>query len=173
MRTGRWRWLRATVVVLVALVLQVTVMSDLRVGGALGDLLLVLVVAAGLTGGPDRGATYGFALGVAYDLTLDTPFGLSALTYALVGYAVGLAGLALVRSSGWWPVLLAALAGMVQAGLYTALGNLVGVAYPFGEVPAIALVQAAWCGVLVLPALRVLWWIHGQPEPDRLEMVLR
>jgi rod shape-determining protein MreD len=172
-RTSQWWWLRAVVVVLVALVLQVTVMADLRVAGALGDLMLVLVVAAGLSGGPERGATWGLALGIAYDLMLDSPFGLTALTYALVGYAVGLAALALGRTSGWWPVAIGAAAGLVQAALYTALGNLVGVAYPFGDVPAIALVQAAWCAVLVLPALRVLWWVHGQPEADRLEVVWR
>lgn len=173
MRTSRWRWLRAVVVILAALVLQVTLMSDLRVAGALGDLMLVLVVAAGLSGGPERGATWGLAAGIAYDLMLDSPFGLTALTYALVGYGVGLAAQAIGRTSGGWPVLVAALAGVVQAVLYTILGNLVGVAYQFGDVPAIALVQAAWCALLVLPALRVLWWVHGQPEPDRLEVVLR
>jgi len=160
-------------VILGALVLQVSLVADLRVAGALGDLMLVLVVAAAISGGPERGAVWGLAAGIAYDLMLDSPFGLSALTYALIGYAVGLAAVTIGRTSGWWPVLLAALAGLVQAVLYTIIGNLVGVAYNFGDVPAIALVQAAWCALLVLPALRVLWWVHGQPEPDRLEVVLR
>jgi rod shape-determining protein MreD len=172
-RTVRWRWLRAALVVLVVLVVQATLMTDLRVAGALGDLVVVMVVAAGLTGGADRGATYGFALGLAYDLVLDTPFGLSPLIYALIGYAVGLAGAALLRTSGPWPVAIAAVAGVVQAVLYTAVGNLVGVAYPFRDVPTIALVQAAWCAALILPALRVMWWVHGHSEPDRLEVVLR
>jgi rod shape-determining protein MreD len=161
------------VVLFLALLLQVTMVADLRVAGALGDLLLVVVVAAGLTGGADRGATWGFAAGLAYDLVLDSPFGLTALTYALVGYAAGLAGSALLRTSGWRPAAVAAVAGALQAVLYTAVGNLVGVAYPFGQVPAIALVQAAWCAVLVLPMLRVMWWVHGRGEPDRLEVLLR
>ncbi len=101
--TTRAKLFRAALVLLAALVLQVTMLSDLRVLGALGDLMLALTVAAGLTGGADRGVTWGFATGVLYDLMLDTPFGLSALTYALVGYAVGLAGSALMRTSGWWP----------------------------------------------------------------------
>ncbi len=108
-----------------------------------------------------------------YDVVLDTPFGLSALTYALVGYAVGLAGSALVRTSGWWPVGVGVVAGLVQATLYTSLGNLLGVAYPFGDLPAIALVMAAWCGLLVLPLIRVMWWVHGHSEPDRLEVLWR
>ncbi len=164
---------RAALVVVVALVLQISVVADLRVAGAVGDLMLVVVVAAGLTGGADRGATYGFAAGVLYDLVLDTPFGLSALTYALVGYAVGLVAAVLMRTSGWWPLVVAAAAAGVQAVLYTSLGNLIGVAYPFGEVPAIALVLAVVAALLVTPALRVLWWVHGHAEPDRLEVMFR
>jgi rod shape-determining protein MreD len=164
---------RAALVVVVALVLQISVVADLRVAGAVGDLMLVVVVAAGLTGGADRGATYGFAAGVLYDLVLDTPFGLSALTYALVGYAVGLVASVLMRTSGWWPLVVAAAAGAVQAVLYTSLGNLIGVAYPFGDVPAIALVLAGTAALLVVPALRVLWWVHGHAEPDRLEVMFR
>ena len=173
MSTRRLVPARAALVALVALVLQISVVADLRVAGAVGDLMLVVVVAAGLTGGPDRGVGYGFALGVLYDLVLDTPFGLSALTYALVGYAVGLVGAALMRTSGWWPVLVAAAAGAIQAALYTSLGNLIGVAYPFGDVPGIALVMAFTGALLVVPTLRVLWWVHGHSEPDRLEMMFR
>jgi rod shape-determining protein MreD len=169
----RWVPARAVLVVVAALVLQISVVADLRVAGGVGDLMLVVVVAAGLTGGADRGASYGFAAGLAYDLVLDTPFGLTALSYALVGYAVGLAGAALQRTSGWWPVALAALAAAAQAVLYTCLGNLVGVAYPFGDVPGITLVTAAWAALAILPAMRVLWWAHGHSEPDRLEVLLR
>ena len=57
---------RATLVALAALILQVSFVADLRIAGAIGDLMLVAVVAAGLTGGPDRGVAYGFALGVLY-----------------------------------------------------------------------------------------------------------
>lgn len=169
----RWTGLRAALVLLVALVLQVSVLADLRVAGAIGDLLLVAVVAAGITGGADRGAAWGFAAGLLYDLVLDTPFGLTALTYTLVGVAVGVAGTAIGRTGGWWPVVLAAAAGLAQATLYTVFGNVVGVAYPAGDVPGIGLVLAAWAGVLVLPMLRVMWWVHGHSEPDRLEVLLR
>jgi rod shape-determining protein MreD len=169
----RLAWPRATLVVALAVVLQVAIVADLRVGGAVADLVLAVVVAAGLTGGPDRGATYGFAAGVAYDLVLDTPFGLTALSYALVGYAVGWAGEALGRTSGWWPVVIAAAAGAIQVALYTCLGNLVGVAYPFGLVPGMALVVAVGQALAVVPLMRVLWWVHGHDEPDRLEVILR
>jgi len=172
-RPRRWEPLRAALVVAVALLLQVALVADLRVAGAMPDVMLVVVVAAALTGGADRGATYGFAAGLLYDLVLDTPFGLTPLTYALVGYVAGLAAGLVQRTSGWWPVLLAAATGAAQVGLYTSLGNLIGVAYPFDDVPAIALVVGAGAALGVLPALRALWWVHGHDEPDRLEVMFR
>jgi rod shape-determining protein MreD len=173
MTTQRWVAVRAALVLVVALVLQVSLVSDLRVAGAIGDLMLVVVVAAGLTGGADRGVTYGFAAGLLYDLVLDTPFGLTALTYAVVGYGVGVVGMALGRTSGWWPVLIAAAAGMAQSVLYTCIGILIGTAFPLGDVPGIGLALAAMAALLVVPALRLLWWVHGHREPDTLEVVLR
>ena len=38
---------------------------------------------------------------------------------------------------------------------------------------AIALALAACAAVVVLPLVRVLWWAHGHPEPDRLEVSWR
>jgi rod shape-determining protein MreD len=169
----RWVPARAAVVVVVAVLLQLSLVSDLRIAGAMGDLVLVVVVAAGITGGADRGAVYGFAAGLVYDLLVASPFGLTALTYALVGYAVGLLATVLQHTGGWWAVGMAAGAGVLQAILFTAFGNLVGTDYPFGDVPTVALALGLVSAVLVIPAERALWWVHGPPEPDRLEVVLR
>jgi rod shape-determining protein MreD len=169
----RWVPARAAVVVVVAVLLQLSLVSDLRIAGGMGDLVLVVVVAAGITGGADRGATYGFAAGLVYDLLVASPFGLTALTYALVGYAVGLLATLLQHTGGWWAVGMAAGAGVLQAILFTAFGNLVGTDYPFDDVPTVALALGLVSAVLVIPAERALWWVHGPPEPDRLEVVLR
>jgi rod shape-determining protein MreD len=165
--------LKCTFVLLGALILQLSIVSDLRVLGAVGDLLLLVTVAAALVEGPDRGATFGFAAGLLYDLVLDTPFGLSALTYALIGYGVGLASAALMRSSGWWPVGIAAAAGAAAMGLYTSIGHLVGTPYPVAELPRIALVVALWNAVLVLPARALLRRVYGRREPDPIRLAFK
>ena len=173
MNQRRWVPARAALVVVLAILLQISLVNDLHIAGAMGDLVLVVVVAAGITGGADRGATYGFAAGLLYDLLVASPFGLTALTYAIVGYLVGVAATTLQRTGGWWAVGMAAVAGALQAALFTGLGNLVGVDYPFDDVPAIALALALVTAVLVVPAEKALWWVHGHPEADRLEVVLR
>jgi rod shape-determining protein MreD len=169
----RYTLLKSTFVLLAALVLQLSVVSDLRILGAVGDLLVLVTIAAALVDGPDRGATFGFAAGLLYDLVLDTPFGLSALTYALIGYLVGLVSVAVGRSGGWWPVVLAAAGGAAAMCLYTALGHLVGTPYPLGELPAIAFVVGAWNAALIVPVRALLRRIFGRREPDRIALAFR
>lgn len=163
---------RGALVIFLALVVQVGVVSDLEAFSAVGDLMLLVALAAGLTGGPDRGATYGFAAGMAYDLLLDTPFGLSALVYALVGYAAGMAAVYVIQPRWWFRILVAGL-GSVAAVLLTVLvGRAVGLGYPADEVMRIAGVEAVWSMVLMLPACRVLAWAVGSDRAETFRVAL-
>ena len=63
------------------------------------DAMLLLTIVSALIAGPERGAVLGFAAGVLVDLTLQTPFGLSALVLCLVGFAVGQLQAAILRSA--------------------------------------------------------------------------
>jgi rod shape-determining protein MreD len=84
------RFLLAAATVLTALLLQGTVLTRLPLPGAAPDLLLVLVVAYGLTEGPLSGMTTGFVAGVLADSLSDHSLGRLALVYAVVGYGAGL-----------------------------------------------------------------------------------
>lgn len=165
--------LKSALVLVAALLLQLSLVSDLHLLGAVGDMLLLVTIASGLVDGPDRGATMGFAAGLLYDLVLDTPFALSALTYALVGFAVGMLGEVVPRTRGRWTVGVTVLASVAAMALYMAVGHLVGTPYPLGELPAIALVVAAWNAVLVLPVRALLQRLSGRREPDRIRLAFR
>lgn len=176
-------WLKGALVVTSALILQIAVAADLPLGGAVGDVMLLVAVAAGLAGGADRGATYGFASGFVYDLMLDTPFGLSALTYALVGFTVGWIGAWLLRPAWWWPVVVAGAAGLVGVGLYVGVGHLVGEPYPYGDIARVGFVVGLWNAALAIPAVAVMRWVFGgrpvieepirMTPPDRVGRKLR
>ena len=86
--TGR-AMLRVALVIFIVLMVQQTVMVALRIDGAHPDLLWLLPITAALLDGPETGAVVGFWAGLAFDLVLPTPFGLSALVGCLLGYAVG------------------------------------------------------------------------------------
>ena len=84
---------------LIAAVLERGSFSQLRIDGAAADLLLLMAIAAGMVGGPDDGAVVGFFAGLLLDLLVQAPLGLDALVYCLIGYLVGLAQGAVVRST--------------------------------------------------------------------------
>jgi len=120
------RTARLGVLLGVLLLLQTTVMTHLRIGGVMPDLGLVATIAVAYRGGPEAGALFGFAAGAAADLFLQTPFGLSALTWVLVGYVAGVVQEGLVRSAWWVPPVFGGL-GCLAGGLaFLAIGALVG-----------------------------------------------
>ena len=117
---------RVALVLLSAAVLERGLFSQLRIGGAAADILLLLAISAGMVGGPDRGAVVGFFAGLVLDLLGQSPLGLYALVYCVVGYVVGAAHSAVVRASRWEPMALAFLASAVAIALYVVASFMVG-----------------------------------------------
>ncbi len=124
---------------LLAILIQVTVLDNLRLpGGAGPDLVLVVVVALALTGGPVEGMLGGFCAGLALDVAPPATHlvGQYALVFCLVGYAAGRVGSHLDESA-WVPIgvvavgsaageLLFALTGMIFGNLditWSAIGH--------------------------------------------------
>jgi rod shape-determining protein MreD len=120
------RTVRVLLLVVVIVILQVTVFPHLRLFGVVPDLGLLVAIAVGYQEGPEAGALVGFVAGLGYDLFLETPLGLSALAYALVGYGVGIIESSLLRSPRWLPSLLGFLGGLIGGLLIIAIGVLVG-----------------------------------------------
>jgi rod shape-determining protein MreD len=120
---------RVTLAVLIMLlvILQVTVFPHLRLAGVVPDLGLVVAIAVGFREGPEAGAIAGFTAGLAYDLFLSTPLGLSALSYALVGYFVGVVEGGLMRVPAWLPTVLGFIGGLAGGLVFIGIGVLVGV----------------------------------------------
>jgi rod shape-determining protein MreD len=119
--------LRLGLLILALVVLQTTVFaSGLRVFGVMPDLGLVLTVAVACSLGAERGAVFGFVTGLAVDLFLSTPLGLSALTFALVGYGAGIVQGGLLRSSRWTPPIMGALAGSAGGVLFVGVAAVAG-----------------------------------------------
>jgi rod shape-determining protein MreD len=158
---------RGVLLTFAVLVVQVGVVSDLEAFGAFGDLVLLLAIAAGSVGGADRGALYGFSAGLAYDLLLDTPFGLSALVYAVVGFGVGAVGAWVLQPRWWFHLVTAFVASVAAVVLAVAVTSLLGSAYPGDEVVRIAGVVAAWNVALMLPARRLAQWAVGDDRSER------
>jgi rod shape-determining protein MreD len=117
---------RTSLVLVVALTLQLGFAGHLAPFGVQADLLLLVAIAGGIAAGAGRGAAIGFTAGLAYDLVLQTPFGLSALTGCIVAYLVGSLQDSVLRAAWWIPVLTATAASAVGVILYGVFGTVLG-----------------------------------------------
>lgn len=83
------RLLALAVVLVVAVLVQSTVLARLTLAGVRPDLLVLAVVSVAVATDPTTGAVFGFVAGLVADLLFDLPVGVSALVYTAVGFAVG------------------------------------------------------------------------------------
>jgi rod shape-determining protein MreD len=165
---------RLGAVVVTALLLQVSLFSQFSFDGARPDVMILVAVAGGFVAGSERGAVIGFVSGLAYDLVLTTPLGLSAFVYTLVGYTVGAVSNSVVRSSVWiGPVVVAtgSAAGMV---LYAVVAEVLGQAALTGPpLTSIVVVVAAVNTALAPIVVRAVRWARRDEADARHPYFLR
>jgi rod shape-determining protein MreD len=166
-------WARAgllAVLVLTALLLQLTVMPLLGLPGAVPDVLTVAVIAVGWAAGPVRGAATGFVAGLALDLVppADGLLGLSAVMLVVVGYFAGLLGGTEDRPALASVALVGLLAGAVVIGT-TLVGTIVSdPRTSWDRVAGLTLTQVAYAVVLaafLVPLVGALWRRVDPPAP--------
>ncbi|MGW1538842.1 rod shape-determining protein MreD [Streptomyces sp. NPDC002309] len=123
------RILLSSTLVVVALVLQVSVLARLHLPGAVPDLVLLTVLALALVYGHVGGALIGFGAGLLADLAppADHAAGRYALVLCVIGYLAGLVkpeNGQLKSATGPMAVVVAAAVGSTL--LYAGVGALVG-----------------------------------------------
>jgi hypothetical protein len=164
--------LRVLLVVIAVVVIQASVMINLRVDGAHPELVWLLAIAAGLLGGAEMGAAVGFFSGLALDSLLPTPFGLTAFVGVLLGAGIGLlaerTGLA-ADGGVWW--MLPALGGGLSAlsvVAYDAFGIVLG-EDQFSSVNLLVIVGvvAVVGALLMIPVWLAMSWAVGSRSGAR------
>lgn len=157
--------LKVPLLLVAAVVIHTSVLSGIRVQGVRPDLMLLIAACAGLVGGPERGAIVGFASGLASDIFLQTPLGLSALTFTVVAFTVGTIHSSVLRSVFWIPPLTAVLASALGVLLFVLIGVVVGQVQLIQPVH-VAIVMAGVAALnapLSLVAVRAVTWAM-EPE---------
>ncbi|MFN8050632.1 MAG: rod shape-determining protein MreD [Acidimicrobiales bacterium] len=156
------RW---SLVILVAFVLQIALVTQIKVFGVTPDIMVVLAVCAGLSGGAQRGAVVGFWLGLAFDLPrTEHPLGISALAYCLVAFVAGIAQVVVLQSGRIMSMAIVAVASLLGVLLFAVEGQFFGgdtLANP--HLATILGVSALVGALLSRIGLRVAGWADG-PE---------
>lgn len=122
--TGR-RGALVSAAVLLALLLQTTVVARLPLPGSPPDLLLLVVLAVALAQGPAAGMLTGFPAGLLADLLGDAELGRLALVYVVAGHLAGLAAAEADRSA-LVPLAVVGAVAAVALVLHAAVGFLLG-----------------------------------------------
>ena len=148
--------LRIGTVLVVAVLIQTAVGSDLRVSGVAPDLMVLVAICAGLAGGAEAGAWVGFWAGLVTDLFLtSTPLGLSALTYCLIGAAVGALRTGFLPDSRLIALPVALIGTGAAIVLWVALGDMLGQGQLLDAgrswLIRVATVEIGWSVVLAWP----------------------
>ena len=117
---------RSVAVVLTALVLQASLFARFSFEGARPEVLVLVALMAGFVAGPEDGAVVGFAAGLALDIVVRTPFGLSALVYTVAGYATGSITASVLRSAWWTASLVGAVGSAGTMLVYALVGAVLG-----------------------------------------------
>ncbi len=152
------RRIRLALVILVCVVLQTTLFTHLQIDGVAPDIGLVAVLAVAWEDGPDTGAIYGFIMGLAVDLFLTTPLGLSALAFAVTGYAVGVFQTGVVRTTPWLAPILGGIGGLFGGLVFITAGAIVGqsgmLSFDSLRIVIIASIYDAVIAPIVFPLVR-------------------
>jgi rod shape-determining protein MreD len=164
---------RTSFILITLLTLQLGVLNGLTLFGVQADLMLLAAIAGGIAAGPERGAAIGFASGLLYDLMLQTPFGLSALTYALMAYLVGSLQDSVLRAAWWIPVATATAASFLGVILYGVLGTVLGESEVGWELLKIALVVAFLNTLFAPVVVKAMRWATGSSNSVRARAVYR
>lgn len=148
----------AGVLVCVAIVLQTSVFHELAFNAVVPDVVLLVVVGAGLARGATFGMLTGFAAGLLVDLTppADHIAGRWALALLVVGYLAGAIrpGSLGSRPSASLSLATVAAASFVGTSIYAMTGMLLHQTPPFGTVLTTILVGVVYdvlLAVLVMP----------------------
>ncbi len=164
------RALAALVAVSVALVLQASLFPHLAVQGVVPDVVLLVVVAAGLAYGAEQGLVLGFGAGLLLDLAppADHYAGRWALALMVVGYVAGrLATPGRPRVTQWLPV--AAAASFVGTSAFALSGLVLSdPAVGVGELLRVEVVAVCFDFALALVVVPLTLGFFAKVEPDRV-----
>ncbi len=158
-------------ILLIAVVLQSTVVPEIRIGNGGPDLVLMLVLSWAMLSGVEEGLVWAMAGGIMQDLINGTPTGTSALALVLIVLLVNVTVGVTARNNLISPPLVAILGTVVyhliMLGLLAALGRGVPVGYALTYV---TLPTVTFNAILMLPIYRLMGVLFEASRPRRVTL---
>ena len=157
--------LRVAPLVLVAAVVQVSIVSGVRVLEAEPDLLLLTVIAIGLLRGSIVGSSAGFVAGLLVDVMTLGTLGVTSILLTVAGYLAGRYGETTGRGRAYAPSLTAFVVTILVALGGAMLNFMLGVPVASGEVLRSVVPSSLLAAILILPVHRACRFVLGSGAP--------
>lgn len=151
---------------LATLVVQTTVLPLVAVGGARPDLLLLVVVSAGMLLGREHGVGMGFFAGLLQDLASGNIFGVSVLSKTATGYVAGLVERKVFKENVLLPLLAVIIATVFNSALMLVMLVILGFAVDIPTAVANTVFVLGYNAVLAIPVHRVVYRFARNELPD-------
>lgn len=154
---------------LIAAILQSTVIAEIRIGDAGPDVILMLVVVWTLLAGFEDAVLWALTGGILADILSGTPTGATALALVIVSFAVSTFPGQVSKNNWFLPPLVIVGATLLYHGTLMIVLRLTGtdVAF-FYAITQISLPSAVYNLVLVLPLFRVVGGFFDASRPRRI-----
>lgn len=141
----------------ITLILQATLMPLVTVGGVHPDLLLLVVVSAGLLLGREHGVGMGFFAGLLQDLASGNIFGVSVLSKTATGYLAGLMERKVFKERVLLPLLAVVIATVFNNAIMLVLLFFFGFAVDMPAAVDNTLFVLGYNAVLAIPVHQVVY----------------
>ncbi|MBN1964744.1 MAG: rod shape-determining protein MreD [Anaerolineae bacterium] len=156
-------------VLAVAVIIQSTVMPEIRLGGAMPDLVYLLVLAWSLLAGFERGVTWALVGGVLQDLVSSLPLGTTALSLVLLTFVLSLLVGQVNPRNLIYPAVIAAGGTVVLHGVTLLVLGIAGQALPFLDtLTYVTLPSLVYNLIVMIPLYRVLGGFYLSSRPRRI-----
>jgi rod shape-determining protein MreD len=162
--------LRAAVLGVAVVVLQVAAVSQIVVFGASADLTPLVVAAVGLLCGSIAGATFGFCVGLFFDAALVQTMGLTSMVCIVVGYGAGRLRELRDPQSVVVPMIVGAIATAITTFGYGLLNFMLGIDAPVSFLLLrMILATIVFNAIIALPVFAVVrrWLAPILPDDPR------
>ena len=150
---------RATIVIGLIGLMQISIMPHLTISGFVIDLFLILTVISGILSGSDRAVGIGFSSGLLADLVVNSPFGLNILVLVLIGWGAGALAPQLVEMHRFLRSLTVGLAVSSGVALYACIAWLIGYSYDAeNQIELVVLITGTAAFFMNLLLERIVKW---------------
>jgi len=155
---------------LIASLIQVTLLSRLGLPGATPDLLVVTVVAVALAMGPIQGAFAGFLAGAIIDVSppSDTVVGVNSIVYLAIGFIAGYIVDTRDRTVLGMIVIAALACGAASLGTAVLDAMLGSPRVIWESVPVITLTSTLYGALLAPMVIPLMDWLTRKLAPEVL-----